>query len=180
LRTIFVVNQKPTTRGDHGFRPVDAAKTGSLPFFANAVLICINRWKASNNQITPQIENVVPTGTKRFGYSSESSPVVTLLIGSAFARMFTTSMPMYAERLMIAAMRPSVVDFILAVYGADRPLSRAAGSGRPALPRRAVTKRPGGPGGNRPLDGHNQQQETGEMKRHDSICTANPGRRAPR
>ena len=39
----------------------------------------------------PQIEKVMPAGAKRFGYESDTAPVVILLMGRIFAATFTVT-----------------------------------------------------------------------------------------
>lgn len=55
----------------------------------------------SNRYITPQIEKVIPAGTKRFGYMSDSSPVVKPFIGRAFARPFIVIIAVNNSRLIM-------------------------------------------------------------------------------
>lgn len=51
--------------------------------------------------MTPQIEKVIPAGTNRLGYMSESSPVLKPFIGSALASAFTVKTAANATKLKI-------------------------------------------------------------------------------
>lgn len=51
--------------------------------------------------MTPQIAKVMPAGTNRFGYESDNSPVVRLLIGRVVASALTTTVPIKKIKLKI-------------------------------------------------------------------------------